>query len=325
MQATAISPSNIAFVKYWGKKEQVLRLPENASFSMTLDDIISTKTTVEFDANLENDIVFINDIQVDGKKSSKVSKHLDRVRQMAGINFKAKVDSSNTFPSGTGISSSASGFAALSMAASKAAGLDLSEKELSILARQGSGSACRSIPGGFVEWMDGETSENSYSITRFSPNHWDLMDIVAVVSEGVKDVSSSEGQEMANSSPFYQTRLMSMAKKIELVKELVAKKDFTQLGETIIEPEALELHAIMLTSRPSLIYWTEGTLKLMKLVKKWRKEGLELYFTVNTGQDTHLICQQKDEQKVIAKLKELDFVKKILPSKVGFGSRIINN
>lgn len=323
MKATAISPSNIAFVKYWGKKDEVLRLPENASFSMTLDDVISTKTTVEFSQELENDIVFINGKQVDGKKASKVSKHLDRVRQMSGVNFKARVDSINTFPSGTGISSSASGFAALSVAASKAAGLDLSEAELSILARQGSGSACRSIPGGFVEWMDGNTSESSYSTTRFAPDHWDLMDIVAVVSEGVKDVSSTEGQTMAGSSPFYQTRLMGMAQKIELVKDLIAKKDFTQLGESIIEPEALELHAIMLTSRPSLIYWTEGTLRLMKLVKSWRKEGLEVYFTVNTGQDTHLICQQKDEQKVIAKLQELDFVKKILPSKVGFGSRVV--
>jgi len=323
MQATAISPSNIAFVKYWGKKDEVLRLPENASFSMTLDDIISTKTTVEFDENLTEDTVFINNKQVDGKKTSKVSKHLDRVRQMSGLNLKAKVDSDNTFPSGTGISSSASGFAALSVAASKAAGLSLSESELSILARCGSGSACRSIPGGFVEWMDGNTSDTSYSITRFAPDHWDLMDIVAVVSEGVKDISSSEGQEMAGSSPFYQTRLMSMTKKIELVKELVLKKDFTQLGESIIEPEALELHAIMLTSRPSLIYWTEGTLRLMKLIKTWRKEGLEAYFTVNTGQDTHIICQQKDEQKVKAKLQELDFVKDILVSKVGFGSRLV--
>jgi diphosphomevalonate decarboxylase len=324
MKATAISPSNIAFVKYWGKKNEALKLPENASFSMTLDDIISTKTTVEFDQKLKNDLVFINKKQVSGDKFSKVSKHLDRIRKMSGIKLKARVDSSNTFPSGTGISSSASGFAALSVAASKAAGLNLSQVELSILARQGSGSACRSIPGGFVEWVDGDTSQSSYSITRFAPDHWDLMDIVAVVSEGVKDVSSTEGQEMAGSSPFYQTRLLSITKKIELVKDLIAKKDFTQLGESIIEPEALELHAIMLTSRPSLIYWTEGTLRLMKLVKSWRKEGLEVYFTVNTGQDTHLICQQKDEQKVISKLQKLDFVKMILPSKVGFGSRLVS-
>jgi diphosphomevalonate decarboxylase len=322
MKATAIAPSNIAFVKYWGKKDEVLRLPENGSFSMTLDDVISTKTTVEFNNDFDRDVVLINR-EENQKKSARVIKHLDRIRDMAGINLKARVESENNFPSGTGISSSASGLAALSLAASKAAGLDLSEKDLSILARQGSGSACRSIPGGFVEWMDGDTSDTSYAKTIFNKDHWDLMDIVAVVSDGVKDVSSTDGQKSAGTSPFYETRLKLMPERIKLVKELIQNKDFSGLGK-LIEAEALELHSIMLTSYPSLIYWTEGTLKLMKLVKKWRKEeGLEVYFTVNTGQDTHLICQQKDQQKVEAKLKELDFVKEILASKVGGGARLV--
>ena len=322
-KATAIAPSNIAFTKYWGRKDEALRLPENGSISMSLSDLLTT-TTVEFSPDYKQDEVTVDGGGLEEDEAQRVIKHLDRVRNLAGIDTRAKVVSENNFPSGTGLSSSASGFAALTLAASKAAGLDLSEKDLSILARQGSGSACRSVPGGFVEWLDGDTSETSYAVQIFPPNHWDIIDIVAVVSENKKEVSTSVGQQSAQSSPFMEVRLSRMREKNERIKNLIADKNFEEFGQ-LIEAEALELHSIMLTQRPALIYWTPGTLQIMKLASHWRTKGIPVYFTINTGQDIHLICGAENATQVQAKLKELDFVKDIIVNTPGEGARLSPN
>lgn len=320
MKATAIAPTNIAFTKYWGKKDEILRLPENGSVSMCLSNLLTT-TTVEFSPNYKKDEVMINGGGLEEGEAERVIKHLDRVRKLAGIDEKAKVVSNNNFPSGTGLSSSSSGFAALTLAASNAASLDLSEKELSILARQGSGSACRSIPSGFVEWLDGETSDSSYARQIFPANYWAIADVVAIVSEGKKEVSSSAGQRMVYSSPFLPTRLAHMGQKNILVKKLIKEKKFNEFGE-LLEAEALELHSIMLTQKPALIYWTPGTLKIMKLVPHWRAEGIPVYFTINTGQDIHLICEGENIDKVEDKLKQLEIVRDIIVNKPGEGARL---
>lgn len=322
---TAIAPSNIAFTKYWGRKDEVLRLPENGSVSMTLSNLLTT-TTVEFSPNYQRDEVTINGGGLEEGEAERVVKHLDRVRNLAGPpagGLRAKVVSENNFPTGTGLSSSAAGFAALSLAASKASGLDLSEKDLSILARQGSGSACRSIPRGFVEWLDGDTSDTSYAVSIFPPGHWQIADVVAVVSESKKEVSTSVGQQSARSSPFMPVRLAHMREKNERVKQLIAERNFQEFGE-LVEAEALELHAIMLTQYPPLIYWTPGTLQIMKLTSRWRFEGLPVYFTINTGQDIHLICEAENMEAVRAKLKELRFVKDIIVNTPGEGARLTN-
>lgn len=308
-KTTAIAPSNIAFIKYWGKKDEILRLPENGSLSMNLNNLLTT-TTVEFSAQYTDDYIEINGTH-EYNEASRGVKHLDRIRNLAGINYKAKVITKNNFPTSTGLSSSASGFAALTLAASKAAGLSLDEKELSILARQGSGSACRSIPNGFVEWLDGDTSETSYAESLFPPDYWDLADLVAVVSEEKKDISTTEGQKLVDSSPFFMTRKTHINERLKLAKKLLADKNFPQFGE-LIEAEALELHAIMLTSRPSLIYWSSGTLKLMKLIKKWRTQGIQAYFTINTGQDLHIICLRESVTQISERLSEINEVKETI-------------
>ena len=322
MKATAIAPSNIAFTKYWGRKDEVLRLPENGSISMCLSDLLTT-TTVEFSENYTKDEVIINGGGLEAGEAERVIKHLDRVRKMANISLKAKVVSNNNFPTGTGLSSSSSGFAALTLAASKAAGLNLSEKELSILARQGSGSACRSIPAGFVEWLDGDTSETSFAVQIFPPGYWAIADVVAVVSEGKKEVSTSVGQQTAQSSPFMEVRRSRMKEKNERLKNLIKEKNFKEFGE-LIEAEALELHTIMLTQKPALIYWTPGTLKIMKLTNHWRAEGIPVYFTINTGQDIHLIIEEKNTEKLAKKLKEIKEVKKIIVNRPAIGARLVN-
>lgn len=319
MKATAIAPSNIAFTKYWGRKDEILRLPENGSVSMSLSNLLTT-TTVEFLPDFKSDTAIIDGQEVKVEVERAI-KQIDRVRKMAGINYKAKVVSKNNFPSGTGLSSSSSGFAALTLAATKAAGLNLSQKELSILARTGSGAACRSIPTGFVEWLDGNTSKTSYSKTIFPKDYWKIVDVVAVVSEHKKEVPTSKGHANAQSSPFMKVRLSHMKKKNILVKKLIKNRNFKKFGE-LIEAETLELHAIMLTQIPHLIYWTPGTLRIMKLVSKWRAEGLPVYFTINTGQDIHLICEQKNIKKVEEKLAEQDFVKEIIVNTPGEGARL---
>lgn len=320
MKQTAIAPSNIAFTKYWGKKSEELRLPENGSVSMCLSNLLTT-TTVEFSNEYDKDQITINGGGLEEDEAERVIKHLDRVRKLANIEDKAKVVSNNNFPSGTGLSSSASGFAALTLAASKAASLDLSEKDLSILARQGSGSACRSIPGGFVEWLDGDTSETSYAKTIFPTSHWAIADVVAIVSEGKKEVSTSTGHALSHSSPFMPLRLSRMKAKNNLVKKLIRQRKFKEFGE-LLEVEALELHSIMLTQKPALIYWTPGTLRIMKLVSHWRLEGLPVYFTINTGQDIHLICEAENIDKVKEKLKDLEEVKNIIVNTPGMGTKL---
>lgn len=320
MKASAVAPSNIAFIKYWGKKDEVLRLPENGSISMNLSNLLTT-TTIEFDASFKNDSIIFN-----GKKESlennRAIKHIDRIRKLAKISEKVKVITENNFPTGTGLSSSASGFAALTVAGAAAAGLKLSEKELSILARQGSGSACRSIPDGFVEWLDGDTSESSYAASLYKPDYWDIVDIVAVVNVGPKDVATSEGQKIAASSPFFKTRLDRIPQKIKLIKKLMKEKNFSAFGE-LVEEEALELHAIMLTSHPSLIYWLPGTIRMMRQVKKWRSEGLQIYFTVNTGQDIHLLCEKKDMKKVVSLVSKIEGVQKTIVNYPSEGAHVI--
>jgi diphosphomevalonate decarboxylase len=320
MKCTAVAPSNIAFIKYWGKKDETLRLPINGSISMNLTGMTTT-TTVDFSTDFPEDTVEIND-EREYHSYDRIVRHVDRIRKRAGIKVKARIVSHTNFPRSTGLSSSASGFAALTVAGCHAAGLSLSEKELSILARQGSGSACRSIPDGFVEWRDGNTSESSYAASLYPSTYWDLVDIVAVVNTGKKKVPTTEGMKLTGTSPFFAQRQLGMKAKLALCKSFLATKDFTGLGE-LAESEALEMHAVMITSKPSLLYWTPGTLELMKSVFQWRKEGLETYFTINTGQDVHILCESNSKHALLSRMKACGFIRQIIENHPSSGAKII--
>jgi len=322
MKITAIAPSNIALIKYWGKKDEKLRLPTNGSISMNLSNLLTT-TTVEFNRSFKQDEVLINEGK-SMKEVDRVIKHIDVIRKLAKISTRVKVISKNNFPIGTGLSSSASGFAALTVAATKAIGLNLSEKELTIIARQGSGSACRSIPDGFVEWVEGDTNDTSYAVSLFPHNYWNLIDVVVIVSQEKKDISSTEGQKITASSLFFKERLNHMNEKIKLCKQFLKTKNFSALGE-LIENEALEMHAIMMTSKPPLLYWLPSTLSLIKMIKSWRANGLKVYFTINTGQDIHLIIEEKNRLKLIALLEKKPIIKKIIVNQPAQGTRVIKN
>lgn len=316
-KTTIKASSDIALIKYWGKKDEVLRLPENGSLSIILDGL-DTITTVEWQASLTKDDITIQGTQ-DALETSRVGKHLDRIRQNYSIEKGAqyaKVVSKNSFPKGTGLSSSGSGFAALTYAATLAAGITLSTKELSILARQGSGTACRCVCGGFVEWHDGQTSETSFSETIFPFDFWDICDVVAVVDEGMKKISSTEGHEAAHTSPFFTARQQHIASKLQTAKALITDKNFAALGE-LVEAECLEFHSILLTSQPPMVLWYPGSVQVMHEVQAMRSEGIPAYFTINTGFNVHVLTLPKYESLVQERLAALPLVKKTLTAKVG--------
>jgi diphosphomevalonate decarboxylase len=321
MKATAKAPANIAFIKYWGKRNAKLRLPMNSSISMNLSEIF-TITSVEFNQKLKEDLVKIDGKVVSDKEKERVVKHIERIRRLAKVKLKAKVESRNNFPKGTGLASSASGFAALTLAASKAAGLNLTEEQLSILARIGSGSACRSVPSGFVEWKAGNTNESSYARSLYSPDYWSICDVIAIVGRKSKKVGSTEGHALVESSPFLKTRLSGMKKKVDEIKMAMKEKDFSKFGE-ILEEEAINMHLVMMTSKPALYYWTPETLKIMLKVIEWRNQGLESYFTIDAGPNVHIICREQNVNKVKAKLVRLAGVKQIIINHPAEGARIV--
>src|SRR3989344_3613842 len=182
MKATAISPANIALIKYWGKKDPVLNLPFNNSISMNIDGCVTT-TTVEFNNRFKKDKIFVlgvDSLKLDKDKTNRGYKIIDLVRKKAGITMCAKVVSKNNFPANSGIASSASAYSALALAVSSAAELKLSQRELSILARFGSGSASRSVIDGFAEWKKGTGNSSSYAVQIAKPDYWNLRDIVVV-------------------------------------------------------------------------------------------------------------------------------------------------
>ena len=322
-KATALANANIAFVKYWGNRDAVRRVPLNDSISMNLDHATTT-TTVEFDAALNEDQVVIGGAEAQGAARNRVIVHLDRVRALAHVETKARVESRNSFPAGAGIASSASGFAALTVAATRAAGLDLNERELSMLARQGSGSACRSVPAGFVEWIAGSGSADSHAVSIAPPSHWDLRDVIAIVSTQEKQIGSTAGHAAAATSPFLATRVGALPVRFHRVRRAVLAKDLSLLGPAL-EEDALELHFVAMTSRPPVFYWTPGMVRVIQAAQRWRAEGLAVYFTLDAGPTVHLICESKDADQVTARTREIADVQQVIVNAPGGAAHLIDD
>ena len=322
MKATAISCANIAFIKYWGRRDHALRLPLNSSLSMNLDRTTTT-TTVAFDSALEADHVIIDDGQTPDAAAQRVSAHLDRVRAQAGIETYARVVSRNSFPMGVGIASSASAFAALSVAASAAAGLDLGERALTILARRGSGSASRSIPPGFVEWHAADTSQDSYAESIAAPKHWDLRDLIAIVQTAHKKVGSTKGNALVHTSPFAEARLAAAQQALPVIRGAIMARDMATFGiET--EQEALRMHAVAMTSRPSLLYWSPATVAIIQAVRGWREEGSAAYITIDAGANVHVLCEGTNADALENKLRDLPNVMDVIHNRPGPGTQRID-
>ncbi|MBU1326599.1 diphosphomevalonate decarboxylase [Patescibacteria group bacterium] len=330
MKATAVAPANIAFIKYWGRRDAKLRLPYNSSISMNLNACITT-TTVEFSPCYHADEFmlltqnkFIKsslELKFNELEKERISAHLDRIRDLANIKDMSKVVTINNFPKSSGIASSASGFAALTLAATAAAGLDLSEKDLSILARFGSGSACRSVPDGFVEWLTGDSSETSFAYSLYRASYWDLRDVLVIIGSEPKKIPTSAGMDNVTTSPLWRVRLRALPQRILRIKEALKTKNFVLLGR-IIEEDCLEMHRGMQTQDPPLFYWNDKTRKIMEAVYNWRKDGLAVYFTIDAGPNVHIICEGKDEQRVTGLAKTIKGVEAVISNKPAQGTRL---
>ena len=320
--AAAIAHPNIAFIKYWGNRDNNLRLPSNSSISMNLDGLF-TRTIVSFQPSLSFDELIINGHEVLGKVLDRVSSILDLVRGMAGIKMKAEVMSENNFPAGAGIASSAAAFAALALAASKAAGLTLSERELSRLARRGSGSAARSVPAGFVEWQMGTGDEDSFAFSIAPADHWDLVDCIAVVTSAHKKTGSTEGHALAGTSPLQSARVADTPRRLKICRNAILKKDFESFAN-IIEHDSDMMHAVMMTSSPPLMYWNSATMDIFHAVREWREGGLPAAYTVDAGANVHVICMREQAKEVEKSLRELQGVENVLVAGVGGSAKIVS-
>jgi diphosphomevalonate decarboxylase len=320
LSATATAHPNIAFIKYWGDRDSSLHLPANGSISMNLDGL-HTRTTVFFDERLGEDQLRLNGHAAKGLALQRVSAMLDQVRQMSGVSLFAQVTSANNFPIGTGIASSASSFAALALAASHAAGLQLSESELSRLARTGSGSACRSVPGGFVEWQAGSDDEDSYAFTIAPLEHWDLVDCVAIVSREHKQTGSKEGHPTALTSPLQVGRLADAPRRLDICRGAICDRRFADFAE-IVELDSNLMHAVMMTSSPGLFYWKPVTLALMQAVQEWRKEGLPVCYTIDAGPNVHVLCLSVVAGEIESRIRGMEGIQDVLNAQPGGAARL---
>ena len=325
-KATATANANIALVKYWGKRSSDPILPQNGSISMTCEGM-TTKTTVEFSEQFKEHTVTINDEEF--KKDEKdIHGHIDRICNLAGIKQHARVVSEANFPVAAGLASSASGFSALTVAACAAAGLKLSPRELSILTRNGSGSACRSIFGGFVEWHRGTKDDGSDSFAEqiVDKSYWPEFRMIATIVQAKKKPVSSRGgmaQTVAN-CPYYKDWLATVDEDLRVMKNSIKSRDFDTVGSTA-EFNALKMHATMITTKPSIIYWIPATLEIIHAVRQMREEGLQAYYTMDAGPNVKVLCQEADVKEISMRLAELEGVTDTILCRPGDGAKILDD
>ncbi len=316
--------SNIALVKYWGKKDIALNLPAVGSISITLE-ALHTETSVVFDESLTADELVLNGRPAGEKERKRVSRFLDIIRGRHGLQGAARVNSSNNFPTAAGLASSASAFAALSLAASRAAGLELSGRELSILARRGSGSAARSLFGGFTEMHRGKRPDggDAFAEPLYPADHWPLRVIIAVTSEAQKKTGSTDGMELSRkTSPYYTAWVESSEDDLRAMRDALAQKDFQKLAE-ISEFSCLKMHALAMASNPGLIYWNAHTLELLHWVRSLREGGTPAFFTIDAGPQVKIVCPPEAEAAIVNQLEGHPAVERIIVTALGPDAHVI--
>lgn len=323
MKATARAHPNIAFIKYWGNQNENLRLPANSSISMNLAELY-TETTVEWDDDLTVDHLTLNGVPQTGSALERVQRHLDVLRRRLNLTIYAQIKSTNNFPMGAGIASSASSFAALTIAGVAATGRsDITERELTTLARLGSGSASRSVPGGYVEWYAGDSHEESYAESIAPENHWMLVDVIAVISTAHKAVGSTEGHKSASTSVLQAARVADAPLRLEQCKQAILDRDFMSFAE-VVERDSNLMHAIMITSKPPLFYWLPGSLQVMESVRSWRAEGVSVCYTMDAGPNVHCICTQEHAVEVERRLRQMANVQDVRTAGVGGPASVLS-
>ncbi|HEY8432716.1 MAG TPA: diphosphomevalonate decarboxylase, partial [Sandaracinaceae bacterium] len=266
--ATARARANIALAKYWGKLDDGKNLPAVPSVSITLDPLVTT-TTVVFDDALEEDRFELDGAPAQPGELARVTLLLDEVRALAGLRARARVTSTNDFPTAAGLASSASGFAALAGAASAAAGLDEPLEALSARARRASASAARSIYGGFVELPVGH--DDALSARPIAPpEHWDLRVVVAVTAEGRKAIGSRSGMRESRRSSVYWDAWVAAAPRLsDGIREAVLARDMERLVP-LVEQSFFAMHAVAMTASPAILYWQPTSVAALATIRRLR-------------------------------------------------------
>jgi diphosphomevalonate decarboxylase len=319
-QASAKAHPNIALVKYWGKSNDGLNLPATGSLSITLD-ALHTRTSIRFDPALAEDEIWLDGAQAPDQ-TQRIGAFLDLMRARARTDTHARLESTNDFPTGAGLASSASGFAALAIAADRALGLGLAPPELSVLARRGSGSAARSIFGGFVEMAAGtrEDGEDAFATPLLEPGAWPLEVVIAMTTREKKAVGSSAGMaHTRETSPFYRDWIRATIADLADARAAVLARDFGKLA-WVSEASCLAMHAVMLSARPSLVYWNPATLECIQRIRALRGGGTGVFFTIDAGPQVKAICLPGDASTVADALRDATGVEKVLIGGLGAGA-----
>jgi diphosphomevalonate decarboxylase len=324
-RSTARANANIALIKYWGKSDTRLNTPAVGSVSITLE-ALWTETEVTFDSSLAADSLLLNGI-ADAAGLERVSRCLDVLRLEAGASARASVVSRNSFPTGAGLASSASGFAALVCAAADALGLDPPPEDLSRFARRGSGSAARSLFGGFVAMHAGRAPDgrDSFAEPLLSAEDWPLTVVIALTARKPKEVGSSSGmQRSAASSPYYSSWIDRSEADVAGAKEAISSRDFARLG-TLAEHSCLKMHALAMTSRPPLVYWNAATLVCIEAIRDLQRHGVPVFFTIDAGPQLKAVCLPEATSRVTEVLSDLPGVLEIIVSGLGPGARPVES
>lgn len=321
---TARACANIALVKYWGKRDALLNLPATGSLSLTLG-ALTTETTVRWDESLAADELVLDGRPAPEADTKRIAVFLDLVRAQAGIPIRARVESRNDFPTASGLASSASGFAALALAATRAAGVTLSERELSILARRGSGSAARSIHGGFVRMYASNASEEAYAEPLASPLVDRVRMVIAIVGGGAPKTHGSRDamDHTAATSPLYRGWLDLVPQDLAAAEEALAAGDLERLG-TLAEGNALAMHASAMAARPAIIYWRPATLSLLEKVRGLRECGLAAWATMDAGPHVKVLTTSDDAAAIAMQLRDLDGVTAVTISEPGGAAHVVD-
>lgn len=316
MHAVATAAPNIALIKYWGKRDRARNLPAVGSISVTLADL-ETRMRIEFDEGLDADVLTVNGA-TDTDMLPRISRCLDDVAGAA--RRRARVDSVANFPVAAGLASSASAFAAAVVAATTAAGLHRDRHTLANLAGRASGSAARSLYGGFVE-LENHDDEVAVRTIR-EADDWPLRVVVAITSSLPKSIGSGEAMERSRrTSPFYARWVDEQPTDLGEAREAIGARDFERLA-AVSEHNCLKMHSVMWASRPPIVYWNAATIDCLQRIRELRAAGTAVFFTIDAGPQVKAICTADDEARVRAALAELDGVERILVSGLGPGAAL---
>ena len=320
--ARATAHANIALAKYWGKSDIARNLPAVPSISLTLEELV-TETEVCFEPRRKHDRLLLDGRRATAAETRRAAALLDRVRAAAGIEHRATVTSTNHFPTAAGLASSASGFAALAAAATRATGQELDLTRLSALARRSSASAARSVFGGFVELAAGAPGEDGLAARPIAPpGHWDLRLVLAITAAGPKSVGSTEAMERSRTtSPFYDAWVASAPGWCDAVKRAIRDRDLELLG-TAMEQSTLSFHCCAITSQPSTLYWSPATIAALQTVTDLRASGVPVWSTMDAGPQVKALCEVDDATRVGDALRQTPGVLRVLFTTPGAGVEV---